>query len=79
MIVIIIISSRTGTATYLRTNMPFNRHDITFINKKTKNSFLIDIALPNTHNLAKTITDNKTNTKNWRMKYVLCGSKTQLK
>jgi len=32
----------------------------------------------NTHNLAKTITD-KTYTKNWRMKYVLCGSKTQLK
>jgi len=22
---------------------------------------------------------NKINTKNWRMKYVLCGSKTQLK
>jgi len=35
----------------------FNRPDITFINKKTKNTFLIDIAVPNTHNLAKTITD----------------------
>jgi len=34
----------------------FNRPDITFINKKTKNIFLIDIAVPNTHNLAKTIT-----------------------
>ena len=31
----------------------FNRHDITFMNKKTKNTFLIDIAVPNTHNLTK--------------------------
>jgi hypothetical protein len=36
-----------------------NRPDITFINKKTKNTFLIDIAVPNTHNLAKTITDKQ--------------------
>ena len=28
-------------------------------NNKTKNIFLIDIALPNTHNLAKTITDKQ--------------------
>ena len=27
------------------------------MNKKTKNNFLIDIAVRNTHNLAKTITD----------------------
>ena len=27
------------------------------MNKKTKNAFLIDKAVPNTHNLAKTITD----------------------
>jgi hypothetical protein len=27
------------------------------MNKKTKNAFLVDIAVPNTHNLAKTITD----------------------
>jgi hypothetical protein len=27
------------------------------MNKKTKNAFLIDIAVPNTHNLAKPITD----------------------
>ena len=33
--------------------IPFNRPDITFMNKKTKNTFLIDIAVPNTHNLAK--------------------------
>jgi len=26
------------------------------MNKKTKNTFLIDIAVPNTHNIAKTIT-----------------------
>jgi hypothetical protein len=39
--------------------IPFNRPDITFINKKTKNTFLIDIAVQNTHNLAKTITDKQ--------------------
>jgi hypothetical protein len=39
--------------------IPFNRPEITFINKKTKITFLIDIAVPNTHNLAKTITDKR--------------------
>jgi len=39
--------------------IPFNRPDITFMNEKTKNTFLIDIAVPNTHNLAKTITDKQ--------------------
>jgi len=39
--------------------VPFNRPDITFMNKKTRKTFLIDIAVPNTHNLAKTITDNQ--------------------
>ena len=39
--------------------IPFNRPDITFINKKTKNTFLVDIAVPSTHNLAKTITDKQ--------------------
>jgi len=29
------------------------------VNKKTKNTFLIDIAVPDTHNLAKTITDKQ--------------------
>jgi len=29
------------------------------MNKKTKNAFLIDIAVPNTHNLAKTITEKQ--------------------
>jgi hypothetical protein len=37
-----------------------NRPDITFMNKKTKNTILIDIAIPNTNNLAKTITDKQT-------------------
>jgi hypothetical protein len=37
----------------------FNRPDIAFMNEKTKNTFLIDIAVPNTHNLAKTITDKQ--------------------
>jgi hypothetical protein len=39
--------------------VPFNRPDITFINKKIKNTFLTDIAVPNTHNLAETITDKQ--------------------
>jgi ribosomal protein L37E len=52
--------------------VPFNRPDITFMNKKTNNTFLIDIAVPNNKPI-------NTNTKNWRMKYVLCGSKTHLK
>jgi len=39
--------------------IPFNRPDITFMNNKTKNAFSIDIAIPNTHNLAKTITDKQ--------------------
>jgi len=39
--------------------IPFNRPDITFMNKRTKNNFLIDIAVPNTHNLVKTITDKQ--------------------
>jgi len=29
------------------------------MNKKTKNTFLIDIAVPDTHPLAKTITDKQ--------------------
>jgi len=29
------------------------------MNKKTKNTFLIDIAVPNTHNLVKAITDKQ--------------------
>jgi len=29
------------------------------MNKKTKNTFLIDIAVPNTHNLAKKIADKQ--------------------
>jgi len=33
--------------------IPFNRSDITFMNKKTKNTISIDIAAPNTHSLAK--------------------------
>jgi len=35
---------------------PANRPDITFTNKKTKTTYLIEVAVPNTHNLAKTIT-----------------------
>ena len=33
--------------------------DVTSINKKTKNAFLINIAVPNTHKLAKTITNKQ--------------------
>ena len=39
----------------------FNRPDITCMKKKTKNTFLIDIAVPNTNNLAKTIITDKQN------------------
>ena len=40
--------------------IPANRPDITFMNKKiTKTIYLIDIALPNTHNLALTITEKQ--------------------
>jgi len=35
---------------------PFNRPDITFMIKKTKNTFSIHTAVTNTHNLAKTTT-----------------------
>ena len=37
----------------------FNRPNITFMNKKTKNTFLVDTAVPNTHNIAKTIADKQ--------------------
>jgi hypothetical protein len=39
--------------------IPSNQPDITLVNKTTKNTFLIDIAVPNTHNLAKTITEKQ--------------------
>ena len=39
--------------------IPFNRPDITFMNKKTKNTSLIDTAVPNTHDVSKTITDKQ--------------------
>jgi len=49
------------------------------MNKKTKNTFLIDIAVPNTHNLAKTITDKQNKYQELTKEYVLCGSKRQHK
>jgi hypothetical protein len=39
--------------------IPSNRPDITLMNKKTKNTFLIDVTFPNTHNLTKTIADKQ--------------------
>jgi hypothetical protein len=51
--------------------VPFNRPDITFMNKKTKNTFLIDIALPNTHNLVKTIIDKQN--KYQELAYEICA------
>ena len=39
--------------------IPLNRPEITFMNKKTNKTFLIDKAVPNTHNLTKTITDKQ--------------------
>jgi hypothetical protein len=41
------------------------------MNKKTKNTFLIDIAVPNTHNLAKTITDKQN--KYWELANEICA------
>ena len=35
-----------------KNTIPFNQPDITFMSKKTKNTFLKDIAVPNTYNLA---------------------------
>jgi hypothetical protein len=46
-------------STHTDKTIPFNRRDITFMNNKTKNTFLIDTAVPNTHNLAETITDKQ--------------------
>jgi hypothetical protein len=39
--------------------IPSHRSDITLMNKTTKNTFLIDIAVPNTHNLTKIITEKQ--------------------
>jgi len=39
--------------------IPTNRPDITFTNGKTKTTYLIDIAVPNTHDLAKTMTEKQ--------------------
>jgi hypothetical protein len=36
--------------------IPSNRPDITFMNKTTKNTLLIDIAVSNAHNLARILT-----------------------
>jgi hypothetical protein len=68
-IIIIIIIIFTGKT------IPFNRPDVTFINKKTKNTVLIDIAVPNTHNLAKTITDKQNKYK--EMANEICAMRKQ--
>jgi hypothetical protein len=39
--------------------IPANRPDITCTNKKTKTTYLVDIAVLNTHNLAKAITEKQ--------------------
>jgi len=51
--------SCTGIAAYLRTKQYLLIDLTSFMNKKTKNTFLIDIAVPNTHNLAKTTTNKQ--------------------
>jgi len=66
------ISSCTGIAAYLTDKtITFNGPDVTYVNKKTKNTFLIDIAVPNTHNLAKTITDKQN--KYQELAYEICA------
>ena len=57
----------------------FNRPEITFMNKKTKNTFLIYITVPNTHNLAKTVTDKQYKYQELANEIKLCGSKMQFK
>jgi hypothetical protein len=53
-------TSRIGAPyIYDISHLRVNRPDITFINKKTKNTFLIDVAVQNTHILAKTATDKQ--------------------
>ena len=56
----ITISRCTGTAAHLRTKQ-YLLTDLIWHSsiKKAKNTFLIDIAVSNTHNLAKTITDKQ--------------------
>ena len=54
-IIIIMLHQRNNN----NNNNNNNRPDITFMNKKPKNVFLIDIAVPNTHNITKTITDKQ--------------------
>jgi hypothetical protein len=49
------VLSCIGTAAYLRTK----QYVLTFMNKKTKNTFMMDTAVPNTHNLARTISDKQ--------------------
>jgi len=50
---IIIIIMYWNRSILTEKTIPFNLPDITFMNKKTKNNFLIDTAVSNTHNLAK--------------------------
>jgi hypothetical protein len=50
--------------------IPFNRPDITLTNKKTKDTFLIDIAIPKTHSLAKTVTEKQK--KYQKLPYEIC-------
>ena len=66
------IVSCTGTAAYLWIKQYiFIRPDITLMNKKTKNILLTEIAVPNTHNLAKTITDRQN--KNQELANEICA------
>jgi hypothetical protein len=39
--------------------IPADKPDVTLTNKQKKTTYLIDTAVPNTHNLAKTITEKR--------------------
>jgi hypothetical protein len=52
-----------------------SRPDITFMNKETKEAFLIDIAVPNTQNLARTILD--TQKKYQELAHEICAARKQ--
>jgi hypothetical protein len=58
-IIIIIIIMYWNRSIITDKTIPSNRPDITLMNKTTKNTFLIDIGVPNTHNLAKIITEKQ--------------------
>jgi len=59
--------------------IPANRPDITLTNKKTKTTNLMDIAVPNTHKLAKTINEKQSEYQELANEICAMWKKTQYK